>query len=787
LFNDAQHIYKWLAERYSEDKIYVYGRSLGSGIAARIASWNNPNLLILDSPYYSFYHVVKQTLFLFPLKLILRYDIRTDRYLKDTHCPIYLLHGTKDRLFPLWHSQKLKALYPSKITLYEIENAHHNNLTEFPQFHEYLYNIVDSNTKIDKTISDFGFRISNSSLLGETESSEIRNRSSEIERVFDILTYQQHKYPQKKALNRFTKGAWSSFGIEEIIRKTNQVSLWLLDAGYQKGDKVAVMPNMGRPEWMIIDFACQQIGLIIVPIHPTASEKEILFILSHTHAKLCIASNKTLQYKVQLSVGEVGKNQLESGGEMGKQTLKIYHLDAKEVGYFEVLSSAKKDGLLEGMDKLNSIKDGISPEDVLTIMYTSGTSGTPKGVVLTHANLVSNILSSMEIFPLQSAENVLSMLPFSHILERAVCYTYVACGVSVFFSKEKESVVADFKSVRPVFCTMVPLILEKLYGGVQQKSMDKNMFKRGLIKFAIRTANLCDPSKRQGIGYKIRLKIAQALVLDKWHAEMGGKLRYVLVGAAALKPEIGRFFAAAHVNICQGYGMTETSPLISSNRFEKGLNRFGTVGIPAPHVEVKIDAAAGEDGEIMVKGKNVTQGYYQNPEMTAAAFTTDGWFRTGDVGRWVDGRFLQITDRKKDIFKTTTGKYVAPQQLETHLSCSPFVHQSLIVGFNRPYIVALIVPNFDFLKTWCVQYSIHWTEAAYMIHNIKVVGLMNQEIDRINKDLQSHERIRDFILCSKEWTVESGELTASFKPIRGVIEGRFLKEIEKVYLKNGVG
>lgn len=594
-----------------------------------------------------------------------------------------------------------------------------------------------------------------------------------IKRVFDVISFQLSQTPQKKALNAFTEGQWQGMSIGEVSQRAQAIAGWLWEQGFVKGDVVAIVPVLGRPEWLLIDFACQQLGVIVVPIHPTVGESEALFILNQTQAKLCITADMGLFYKLQLFVQHLDNN------------MALFHLDTDEKGYFDPLDGQKP--TKTQAEALLPIQNSITENDILTILYTSGTSGVPKGVVLTHGNLVSNILASMTIFPLEVSDAVLSFLPFSHILERSACYTYIACGVSVYFSRDRDSLVRDLQTVRPVFCTMVPRVLEKLYGYVHKELLGKNPIKRFLMKQAVSIAKNYTVSEYlfdKGFWYSCKLFFVRLLVLNKWRKGLGGKLRYIAVGAAAMNPKISRFFQAANITICEGYGMTETSPLIAINRFQKGMNRFGTVGIPLPHVQVKIDAKAGEAGEIWVKGPNVMREYYKNPEMTEGVFTPDGWLKTGDVGVFVANKFLKITDRKKDIFKTSSGKYIAPQPLENHFKGSPYIQQCLIIGFNRPHVTALVVPNFSLLENWCAQESIHWTAPEYMIHNIKVRALLQKEIDKRNKDLPNNERLRDFVLCAKEWTTETGEMTTSFKPLRDVLQKEYAKEIEKMYGKN---
>jgi long-chain acyl-CoA synthetase len=429
-----------------------------------------------------------------------------------------------------------------------------------------------------------------------------------------------------------------------------------------------------------------------------------------------------------------------------------------------------------------SIRNEIQESDLATILYTSGSSGGPKGVMLTHANIVHNIKSILTLLPLEPHHRVISFLPFSHILERTACYSYLAFGVSIYFSRNKDSFAQDFKAVKPYFCTSVPRVLEKMYEFLQQQLMHKNIFKRNLIRWALVIGKQYGVDRKLKFWFAFQLFLARVLVLSIWRRRLGGRIRYMVVGAAALQPEIGRLFSAAGIRIVEGYGMTETAPLISVNRFEPGMNLFGTVGLPIQGVEVMVDEPNEDhEGEILVKGANVMKGYFKNHELTAAAFTPDGWFKTGDVGKFVHHRFLKITDRKKDIFKTSSGKYVAPLPLQTHFQRSPFVQQCLVIGFQHQFVTALFVPNFQLLEAWCVNESIHWTSAQFMVHNIKVRNLFQQEVDKLNESLPGFQRVRNFVLCHEEWTVQSGEMTPTLNLIRKKLEINYSKEIEKMY------
>lgn len=585
-------------------------------------------------------------------------------------------------------------------------------------------------------------------------------------RVFDLVAYQQQKYPQQASLNSFIKGRWMAYSTEDVQKRADGVSCWLLEHDYQPGDVVAVVPTMGSPEWIITDFACQQIGLIIVPIHPTSSPEEMLFIINETQAKLCITANAGLYFKTQLVCEKAG---------MGTA---CYHLEKNEKGHFPALANkatAASKAILE------TRKNGVSENDTLAILYTSGSTGVSKGVVLSHKNVVSNIKSILPILPVEPGDRALSFLPFSHIFERTACFTYMALGVNIFFSHSRESINSDFRSVKPAFCTSVPKTLEKMYDFLLEQRASKNIIKRKLIGWAMNVGQHYNHQLRWGLVFRLKLFLAKVLVLNHWRNFLGGKARFVIVGAAALRPDIAHLFSATGVLVLSGYGMTEASPFISVNRPQPGMYRFGTVGLPLPGIDVKIDAPneAGE-GEILVSGPNVMQGYFKRADLTQEVFD-DGWLRTGDIGKLVDRKFLMITGRKKDIFKTTAGIYISPQQLEEHFASSPFISQCFVVGFNKPFVSAVLVPNFVFLKHWCEETGVHWTSPAFMIHNIKVVQKMQHEVDVLNAHLESYKRIRKFILSDAEWTVDSGELTPSFKVIRSKLLAKHEASIEKLY------
>jgi len=596
----------------------------------------------------------------------------------------------------------------------------------------------------------------------------IVTKKIDFTRVFDLITYQKEKYANKNAINYFQLGQWRGLSTEEIQNKVNALSCWFLANGYQAGEKIIFIPVIGSADWMILDFACQQIGLIVVPIHPTLKEEEFKVILTETEARLCLAADEGLYFKYF------------SYKEKINPSLQLFHLQPEKVNFFKPILQTQTSH--EGMLQMEERKKAIGEDDIVTILYTSGSTGLPKGVMLSHGNIVHNIKAILTILPLEPGDRILSFLPFSHIFERAGCYAYFAFGTSLYFSQNKESFAHDFKTVRPLFCSCVPRVLEKMYAFMEEQTVGKNIIKRKLITWAMQVGKRFGPEKKLKLLFQLELTLARLLVLRLWRLRLGGKIKYMAVGAASLRPEIGRLFSAAGIYIVEGYGMTETAPIISMNRFEAGQNRFGTVGIPVPGIEVKIDNPnEHHEGEILVKGPNVMKGYFKKPELTAEVLTADGWMHTGDIGKFVHERFLKITDRKKDIFKTSAGKYIAPQPLENHLKKSPLIERSMIIGFQRPYVTALIVPNFEILQAWCDEQNIHWTSPQFMIHNIKVRAKFQEEIDKLNDELPNVERIKNFVLCHQDWTIENGEVTPTLKPIRTVILENFKNEIEKMY------
>lgn len=594
-------------------------------------------------------------------------------------------------------------------------------------------------------------------------------------RLFEILEYQQLRYPHKVAAAGMRNGKWHTWTTAELLNERDHVSAGLLHHGLRPGDCLGIFAHCGSPEWVIADAAMLQLGIIPVPIHATARLDEIAHIAKDAALRGCFVSND-----------EMRKN-LESAG-----------VKLEFVFSFEPQSLPKKGGTgvswnelacepdeqLKG--KIQYYRDGISEDSLATLLYTSGTTGLPKGVMLSHRNIVSNVKSVLAIVPVGPDTAAVSFLPMSHILERMVCYTYQAAGTPVWFADSMERLPKTLQEVRPHFFTAVPRVLERMHERLLEERNRSGRLKKKVLNWAIALGERFPYSGGQAmpIDYRVKRWIADLLVFRHWRKRMGGRIRYIAVGAAALQPRLGRLFSAARIDVREGYGLTETSPVIAFNRFEPGGVHFGTVGIPAPGVEVRIGEERDEDGngEVEVRGPNVTSGYLHLPEESAERFTPDGWFRTGDMGHFEHKRFLKITGRKSEIFKTTTGKFVAPGFVEQQLTASPYISQAMAVGLNRPFVSALLVPDFIQLESWCKENNVHWTAPQYMVLNPKVEKFFRQEIERINEErLGTIEKIRAFHLLHEPWTPENGLLTPTLKVRREVLAKHFASEVEKMF------
>ena len=587
-------------------------------------------------------------------------------------------------------------------------------------------------------------------------------------RLFDILAYQKERYPQNVALAAEDGKSWRTFSTEDCIKAVDAYSAALLQMGLQKSDKVALIFHQTTPEWNFLDFGMQQIGVVSVPIHASFKKEEIAYILNDAEVKYCIVSNKDLYEKIVELTGSIPTLEKILSIE------KITGVDCFTDLIQQVNNNIKT--------KIDAQKELIQEDDLATIIYTSGTTGMPKGVMLSHKNIVSNIKSVLVLIPINYHHKTVSFLPVSHIFERMVLYSYFAVGASIYYAGKMESVSGILQKIKPEYFSTVPRLLEKVYENIIHEGQKRGGIPAKILNWSIQLGERYDSRPNMGILYWLKIKLADLLVYRKWRKALGGKIKGVVVGAAALQPKLGRLFSAAGVEIREGYGLTETSPVLAFNKFEPGGVQFGTVGIPVPGVELQIrDKDENEEGEIWVKGPNVMLGYYKKPQLTAAVFDENDWFNTGDVGKIVHKKFLQITDRKKDIFKTSSGKYIAPQILENNLLTSNYISQCMIVGFQKPYVTALIIPDFDLLEIWCAANKVHWTAPQFMVINPKVEAFMDAEIERLNGQAPNFERVRKIHLLFEPWGVDSGALTPTLKLKRKIILEKYNKAITKMY------
>ncbi|RAJ85868.1 long-chain acyl-CoA synthetase [Chitinophaga dinghuensis] len=588
------------------------------------------------------------------------------------------------------------------------------------------------------------------------------------QRLFDVINYQLEHFPKEDMLAAKENGQWRKYSTREVGDIAMKFSSGLLRLGIRAGikeneekDKIAIIaPN--RPEWIMTDLACQQLGAVLTPIYPTISQHELEFVLNNAEARILFVNDKELLDKV-----------LEARDKF--PTIREIFTFEKVEGarhWTEVLALGQE----EDYEKIDLIKKNISPEELVTIIYTSGTTGTPKGVMLSHHNIVSNVTSCKSYLPVNKDARALSFLPLNHIFERMVTYLYLTAGVPIYYAENMDKIADNLKEVKPTIFTTVPRLLEKVYEKIMATGLELKGIKRALFFWSVDIGKRYEINKPQGFWYNLELKIANKLVFSKWRAALGGNIQAIVNGAAACQVRLLKIFTAGGIPILEGYGLTETSPVISVNRYPVEDRMFGTVGPIISGVQVKI----AEDGEILCKGPNITMGYYKRPDLTADAIK-DGWFHTGDIGVILDDKFLKITDRKKELFKTSGGKFVAPQPIENKFKESPYIEQIMVVGEDRKFTGALIVPSFGNLKKWSEKRGIAWTTNEAMLKNPDIKELFKQAVEKYNQFFNHIEQIKKFALLPREWTVDDGELTPTLKVKRKVILERYKGEIDGIY------
>ncbi|MEJ7779501.1 MAG: long-chain fatty acid--CoA ligase [Daejeonella sp.] len=584
---------------------------------------------------------------------------------------------------------------------------------------------------------------------------------AEITRIFDLLKLSNDKFDKLDMVAAKGHGEWIKYSTANFISQSDAVSRGLIAKGIKKDDKVAIM-STNRPEWNICDFGIMQIGATQVPMYPTLAENDIKFITKDAGIRIVFVSDRAIYEKLN--------------------SVKV-----RENGDFEIYSFEKLEGVpywMELVEKgqrsppvdLESYRKEIRPDDLLTIIYTSGTTGTPKGVMLTHNNLVSNVIECSKLYPADFSRAI-SFLPLSHVFERMVIYLYFYLGISVYYAQNMETIAADIAEVKPHGFTTVPRLLEKIYDRIVEKGSQLTGIKRKLFYWALDLGLSYEMNGKNGAWYEIQLKIANKLVFSKWREALGGNIRAIVSGGAALQPRLARIFWAAGMPVLEGYGLTETSPVINVNGLQKGQAKFTTVGRTIKDVEVKI---AG-DGEILCKGPNLMKGYYNRPDLSAEVIDKDGFFHTGDIGEIVDGQYLRITDRKKEIFKTAGGKYIAPQVLENKFKESTFIEQVMVIGENQRFPAALILPSFAILDKWCQRNEIPYTTNEEMIKDKRILDKIWAEVESYNKDFGTWAQVKKIELLPSEWSIDGGELTPKLSLRRKAILEKYKSQVEKLY------
>ncbi|PKR79923.1 long-chain fatty acid--CoA ligase [Brumimicrobium salinarum] len=581
------------------------------------------------------------------------------------------------------------------------------------------------------------------------------------ERLFDIVYHQLENFPQETMFSTKIDGKWVSTSTKEFVEKVNLVSRGLIALGVEPGEKVAMVSG-NRVEWNIMDIGIQQIGAIGVPVYPNISTKDYKYIFGDADIKVCFTGDEELYNKIHSIKAEL-------------PTLnKIFCFDEVEgaTHWSKVMDEAEKVDITEVENRSKVIKNG----DLATMIYTSGTTGNPKGVMLSHNNILSNVYGSLPRIPGDSNSRCLTFLPVCHVYERMLHYLYMHVGFSIHFAESLDTIGENIKEVKPHVFTAVPRLIEKVYAKIIAKGDELTGIKRALFFWAVSVGEEFEQTGKSG-WYKFKLKIARKLIFSKWQEALGGEVLAIASGAAALQPRLARIFLAAEIPILEGYGLTETSPVISVNCLKNGI-KFGTVGPLLDNVEVKF----AEDGEIIVKGPSVMMGYYNQPEKTKEVLTDDGWFSTGDIGEMIDGKFLKITDRKKEIFKTSGGKYIIPQMMENKFKESRFIEQLMVIGEGQKHPAAFVIPAYDFVREWAHRKGVKvGDDNKSLVEHPDVIERIAEEIEVYNGEFGQFEKIKKFELLPEEFSVEKGEITPTLKFKRKKILEIHADLVEKIY------
>ena len=588
----------------------------------------------------------------------------------------------------------------------------------------------------------------------------------ELTRTFDLLTRMQNQFADKTDVVAGKEdGKWHRYSVPEYIDYCNRVSFALLSMGIKKGDKVAIISN-NRPEWNFTDFGISQIGAVSVPIYPTLNVEEYAYILGHAEPKLIFVSDKNLYEKIKPIIDQT------------RIISDIYTFDkTSEAKHFAEIITLGKEMSSSLKEELEKAKAAVDPSDLVTIIYTSGTTGFPKGVMLMHSNLVSNFIEQSFIHPLGPGAKFLSFLPLSHIYERTLTYHFQYKGVSIYYAENVGKIIDNLKEIKPEVIAIVPRLLERIFDKIISTGKELKGLKKIIFFWAVNLGLRYELNRENGWFYEMKLSLANKLIFKKWKEALGGKLELISSAGAPLQTRLTRIFWAARMHVLEGYGLTETSPVVSINNLTSMEVMFGTVGPVLKDVQVKI----AEDGEILTKGPNLMLGYYREPKLTEEAIDSDGWFHTGDIGTFINDKYLKITDRKKEIFKISSGKYIAPQVIENKLKESMFIDQVMVIGENQKFASALITPDFVFLHDWASIHHISFQDNEKLISNPLVFAQYQKEVSDMNQNLSDHERIKRFRLVSDEWTAQTGELSPTLKLKRKVLYEKYSDIISEIF------
>jgi len=584
-----------------------------------------------------------------------------------------------------------------------------------------------------------------------------------VKRIFDLLAWQAGKFKKSDSLSYKAGGQWMSFSTADFITNADHLAYGFMALGIEKQDKIATISN-NRPEWNFVDMAVLQSGAVHVPLYPNISSEDYAYILNDAEVKILFVSDETIYSKIEAIRAQIPSLQ------------KVYTFN--QIAGLPHWSEVRDLGIQNVKpDLLLKIKDSISEMDLATLIYTSGTTGVPKGVMLSHQNMVSNFLACRDLTPVDYTCRALSFLPLNHVYERMLTYLYMYLGVSIYYAESKETIGDNLKELTPEVFSTVPLLLEKVYEKILAKGYEQKGIKKTLFFWALDLATRFELDGSNGLFYTIQLKLANKIVFSKWREALGGKVRCIVSGGAALQPRLARIFRAAGIPVLEGYGLTETSPVIAVNTLDQGGTLFGTVGKIIEGVEVRF----AEDGEILCKGPNIMMGYYKKSEMTSEAIDSQGWFHTGDIGELVEGKYLKITDRKKEMFKTSGGKYVAPQPIENKLKESVLIDQAMVIGENMKFTAALIVPSHTFFMKWAEDSKAQYENFSAWLTSDTVREMIQKEVDTCNVNLGKTEQIKKFVLLSAEWSLEHGELTPTLKLKRKTIMEKNKDLINQMY------